>query len=287
MVIAPARARRPGAGRPEADESSNDVAGCPFCAGRESATPPETFAIGPPGRPADAPGWWVRVVPNKFPAFGPWSDEGDKTGLFARRAARGRQEVVVHSPRHVRTFSDLTGRELEQIADAWQNRAAAAREQGFPYVQALVNEGRAAGASLAHSHSQLFWLEEEPPLVAQERAAQEAEGGCVLCRVLAEELKQRIRIVDERDGLLLLCPFASRQPYEMVIVPRECTQDPFEGLGARRRSATPLRRDPPATRRGGARPAERVAARIRALAPGGRAPTCPSWPGSSSAQATS
>ena len=171
----------------------------------------------------------MRVVPNKFPAFGPWSDEGDKTGLFARRAARGRQEVVVHSPRHVRTFSDLTGREVEQIAGAWQSRAAAAREQGFPYVQALVNEGRAAGASLAHSHSQLFWLEEEPPLVAQERAAQEAEGGCVLCRVLAEELEQRIRIVDERDGLLLLCPFASRQPYEMVVVPRKCTQDPFEG----------------------------------------------------------
>jgi UDPglucose--hexose-1-phosphate uridylyltransferase len=190
-VIAPARAHRPGAGKPEADESANDVAGCPFCAGRESATPPETFAIGPPGRPADAPGWWVRVVPNKFPAFGPWSAEGDKTGLFARRAARGRQEVVVHSPRHVRTFSDLTGREVEQIADAWQSRAAAASEQGFPYVQALVNEGRAAGASLAHSHSQLFWLEEEPPLVAQERAAQKAEGGCVLCRVLAEELEQR------------------------------------------------------------------------------------------------
>jgi UDPglucose--hexose-1-phosphate uridylyltransferase len=216
VVIAPARARRPGAGRPEAEESGNDVAGCPFCAGRESATPPESFAIGPPGRPADAPGWWVRVVPNKFPAFGPWSDEGDKTGLFARRAARGRQEVVVHSPRHVRTFADLTGREVAQVADAWQDRAAAAREQGFSYVQALVNEGQAAGASLAHSH-------------AQERAAQETEGGCVLCRVLAEEVQQRIRIVDERDGLLLLCPFASRQPYEMVVVPRECTQDPFEG----------------------------------------------------------
>jgi len=174
-VIAPARAHRPGAARPDAKEPEDDVAGCPFCAGRESATPPETFAIGPPGRPADAPGWWVRVVPNKFPAFGPWSDEGDKGGLFARRAARGRQEVVVHSPRHVRTFSDLTGREVEQVAEAWQNRVATAKEQGFPYVQALINEGRAAGASLAHSHSQLFWLEEEPPLVAQERAAQAVE----------------------------------------------------------------------------------------------------------------
>jgi UDPglucose--hexose-1-phosphate uridylyltransferase len=229
VVIAPARARRPGAVRPQIADVEADVAGCPFCAGRESATPPETFAIGPPGRPADAPGWWVRVVPNKFPAFGPWSDEGDRTGLFARRAARGRQEVVVHSPRHVRTFADLTGREVEQVAEAWQNRAAAAKEHGFPYLQALLNEGREAGASLAHSHSQLVWLEGEPPLVAQERVAQEAEGGCVLCRVLAEEIEQRMRIVAERDGLLLLCPFAGRQPYEMLVVPRGHAEDPFDG----------------------------------------------------------
>jgi UDPglucose--hexose-1-phosphate uridylyltransferase len=227
-VIAPARARRPGAERRGSELEPDDIAGCPFCEGRESATPPETFALGPPGRPADAPGWRVRVVPNKFPAFGPWSDEADRpTGLFARRAARGRQEVVVHSPRHVRTFADLSVRELGWVAEAWQARALAAREQGFPYMQALLNEGAAAGASLQHSHSQLVWLAEEPPLVVQERLAQEAEGGCVLCRVLTEELEQRIRVVSERDGLVLLCPFAGRQPYELLVAPRECERDPF------------------------------------------------------------
>jgi UDPglucose--hexose-1-phosphate uridylyltransferase len=225
-VIAPARARRPGADRLAA-EPDDDVAGCPFCEGRERATPPETFALGPPGRAADAPGWRVRVVPNKFPAFGPWSDEGDRTGLFARRAALGRQEVVVHSPRHVRTLAELSSRELEYVAEAWQARAGAAREQGFPYVQPLINEGRAAGASIQHSHSQLVWLEEEPPLVDQERRAQDAEGGCVLCRVLAEEREQRIRLVAERDGLALLCPFAGRQPYELLVAPHECDRDPF------------------------------------------------------------
>jgi UDPglucose--hexose-1-phosphate uridylyltransferase len=234
-VIAPARARRPGAERRSSEPESDDIAGCPFCEGRESATPPETFALGPPGRPADAPGWRVRVVPNKFPAFGPWSDEADRAaGLFARRAARGRQEVVVHSPRHVRTLADLSVRELEWVAEAWQARATAAREQGFPCMQALVNEGAAAGASLQHSHSQLVWLAEEPPLVVQERETQAAEGGCVLCRVLADELEQRIRVVSERDGLVLLCPFAGRQPYELLVAPRECESDPFtsELLGA-------------------------------------------------------
>jgi UDPglucose--hexose-1-phosphate uridylyltransferase len=234
VVVAPARARRPGAPRAGAVEEADDRAGCPFCEGRESATPPETFALGPPGRPPDTPGWRVRVVPNKFPAFGPWPRGGDRPeGLFARRAAVGRQEVVVHSPRHVRSLADLGGRELALVAEAWQARAAAAREAGFAYVHALVNEGPGAGASLAHSHSQLVWLEGEPPLVAQER---EAHGGeeCVLCRVLAEERRQRMRVVEERDGLLLLCPFAGRQPYELLAAPLAHEPDAFAGasLGA-------------------------------------------------------
>jgi UDPglucose--hexose-1-phosphate uridylyltransferase len=234
-VVAPSRARRPGAPRPGAAEERDDVPGCPFCEGRERSTPPETFAIGPPGRAADTPGWRVRVVPNKFPAFGPWPRGGDRVdGLFARRAAVGRQEVVVHSPRHVRTIADLGLRELELVAEAWQARAATARDAGFPYVHALVNEGAGAGASLPHSHSQLVWLEGEPPLVADERRAQAEEDGCVVCRVLAEEREQRIRVVGERDGIVLLCPFAGRQPYEMLAAPLECEGDPFRSarLGA-------------------------------------------------------
>ena len=234
-MVAPSRARRPGAPRPGAEEERDDVAGCPFCEGRERSTPPESFAIGSPGRTPDTPGWRVRVVPNKFPAFGPWPRDGDRAeGLFARRAAVGRQEVVVHSPRHVRTIADLGVRELELVAQAWQARAAAAREVGFPYVHALVNEGAGAGASLPHSHSQLVWLEDEPPLVAQEGRAQEEEGGCVVCRVLTEEREQRIRVVEERDGIVLLCPFAGRQPYEMLAAPVECEGEPFTsaGLGA-------------------------------------------------------
>lgn len=227
-MVAPTRARRPGAPLPGAIGERDDPAGCPFCEGRESATPPETFALGPPGRPPDTPGWRVRVVPNKFPAFGPWPRDGDRPeSLFARRAAVGRQEVVVHSPRHLRTIADLGSRELELVADVWQARAAAAREAGFPYVHALVNEGAGAGASLAHSHSQLVWLEEEPPFVAQEREAQGAAGGCLLCRVLAEERERRIRVVEERDGMLLLCPFAGRQPYELLAAPLDCEADPF------------------------------------------------------------
>ena len=169
----------------------------------------------------------MRVVPNKFPAFGPWPEDGERAGLLARRAAVGRQEVVVHSPRHVLSLADLTVRELANVGGTWQARVETARAHGFPFVHALVNEGRGAGASLAHSHSQLVWLREEPPAVVQERAEQGAAGGCLLCRLLREELDQRIRVVAQRDGLVLLCPFAGRGPYEMLVAPLGCEADPF------------------------------------------------------------
>lgn len=204
-----------------------DASGCPFCEGREAATPPETFAVARPGRPADAAGWWVRVVPNKFPAFGPWPESGAGGGPFERVVAVGRQEVVVHTPRHASSLADLTARELGHVAAAWCSRAAAARAAGFPSVFALVNEGEAAGASLAHSHSQLIWLRGEPPLVEGERQAALADGSCLLCRMLAEERAKRVRVVYELDGFILLCPFAGRGPYEMLVAPLECREDPF------------------------------------------------------------
>jgi len=77
---------------------------CPFCEGHERETPPETFALGSPGRSPDTPGWQVRVVPNKYPAV-----EGET----------GRTEVVVHTPRHVTSVGDLEAPELELVAEAW------------------------------------------------------------------------------------------------------------------------------------------------------------------------
>src|SRR5438552_4070059 len=65
VVVAPGRARRPGASaRAELDRPTEDeLLSCPFCEGHEELTPPETFAIRPDGGAPDTPGWMVRVVP--------------------------------------------------------------------------------------------------------------------------------------------------------------------------------------------------------------------------------
>jgi UDPglucose--hexose-1-phosphate uridylyltransferase len=119
------------------------------------------------------------------------------------------------TPRHVRSFAELNEDEVDGVAVAWRERAGAAREAGFSYVHALLNEGREAGASLPHSHTQLAWLEEAPPAVQVERGG----GDCAVCRHLKAERASGERLVLERDGLVLLAAFGGRLPYELLIAP--------------------------------------------------------------------
>ena len=133
-------------------------------------TPPQTLVLPETGD------WQVRVVPNLYPAL-------------------ERQEVVVHSRRHIRSIAEAEDDELKLVAAAWQRRAADEPGNVFP----LINEGREAGASLAHSHSQLIWLPEPP----HERA------------------RPRGEVVLEREGVVASCPWASRVPYETVIAHAE------------------------------------------------------------------
>ncbi len=212
VAVAPGRSGRPGASAPPLEPPTvGELESCPFCEGREHRTPPEVLALPSEDREPDTPGWKVRVVPNKYPAF-------------------EHQEVVVHTPEHHRSLAELDAAQLELVAEAWRLRAATAREGGFPHPFAGVNEGRAGGASLMHSHSQLVWFREEPPVPAAEHSA----GSCRLCDYLKQERDEGIRIVEERNGLVLLCPYASRAPYECLVAPVEHESNGFASpsLGA-------------------------------------------------------
>jgi UDPglucose--hexose-1-phosphate uridylyltransferase len=131
----------------------------------------------------------VRVVPNLYPAF-------------------ERQEVVIHSPEHVRTIAELDDAQLEVVAQAWQQRALAVPG----YMHAILNEGRAAGGSLPHSHSQLVWLPGVPPEVEREQS-----GNVVL----------EGERIEEHEGVALLAPRAPRVPYELRIAPLRRETDPW------------------------------------------------------------
>jgi UDPglucose--hexose-1-phosphate uridylyltransferase len=111
----------------------------------------------------------------------------------------------------------LNSDEVEGVSVAWRERARAAWEAGFPYVHALLNEGREAGASLPHTHTQLAWLIEPPPAVVAEGNG----GACAVCRHVGAELASGERLILERDGLVLLAAYGGRLPYELLIAPIE------------------------------------------------------------------
>jgi UDPglucose--hexose-1-phosphate uridylyltransferase len=161
------------------------------------------FAVAPAGRQPDTPGWLVRVVPNLYPAF-------------------EHQEVIVHSPRHVRSLAELNDDELGAVATACSARLEACRVgEHWPYL--FVNEGQEAGASLPHSHSQLAWFPEAPPAVATE-LPNLTKGACALCAQLADDSLE----VAFDSAVTLRTAYAGRVPYEMLVAPLEHHATPSE-----------------------------------------------------------
>jgi len=196
----PGRAGRPGAiGR---TLRAGDPATCPFCEGNERLTPPELAVYGRDRGAADGPGWTVRVVPNKFPAF-----EG--------------QEVVIHGPHHATALADLAPGVLETTAAAWLDRRRHHRAAGARHLLVAVNEGAAAGASLEHSHSQIVPFADPPPVIGRELEAFAA--GCPLCEPPSN-------VVYRENGLISFCPPWARMPYETWIAPAaHQRRAPFDG----------------------------------------------------------
>ena len=90
----------------------------------------------------------------------------------------------------------------------------------------IVNEGAPAGASLPHSHAQLYALPFVPAQVARERERftayfERTQGRNLLADLLQEEVRGRERLVAVDDEAVVICPFASRMPYELMVIPRK------------------------------------------------------------------
>ena len=96
---------------------------CPFCPGREAMTPPEILSYRQNGGAPNAPGWDIRVVPNKFPALqveGTLDREGE--GLFDRMNGIGAHEVIIETPDHKKTLATMTEPEIERVLWAYRER---------------------------------------------------------------------------------------------------------------------------------------------------------------------
>ena len=231
-IVAGDRADRPGGGFSVEPRAPLDPSTDPFLDGHEDRTPPEVYARRPSGGEPDTPGWTVRVVPNLYPALseGDLADTEDplargrgEPDLFASRPAVGGHEVIVNAPQPVTSVVELDVAQLEQAMDVWRERMRA--HDGAAYGHVIVNEGREAGASLPHTHAQLYALPFVPAAVARERErftayAERTHGRNLLEDLVQEEVRLRERLVDYDSEAVAIAPFASRVPFQLQVVPR-------------------------------------------------------------------
>jgi len=225
VIIATERARRPAEPHPPAPPATPGRL-CPFCPGHEDKTPHEVYASGRPGDAPDAPGWRVRVVPNRFPALRIEGEDGRQAdGIYDRMNGIGAHEVIIETPEHGRQLADLADAELTDVLAAMKARVLdLAKDARFRYVVLFKNHGRTAGASVEHSHSQLIALPVVPRQVQEEiegaRRHHDLKERCIFCDIVAQERKERVRLVHENEAFVAFAPYAPRSPFETWIAPR-------------------------------------------------------------------
>jgi UDPglucose--hexose-1-phosphate uridylyltransferase len=219
VVVSVDRAERPAAFAPRTASVQADTSRpCPFCPGNEESTPPALETYGSSGS------WLVRVVPNLYPAF-----EGDQPfvvehrgPIFTQATAGGIHEVLVLSPDHGggwdRISEEQAGLVMAAIRDRIEEHSAI---PGLRYSQAIVNAGREAGASVEHPHGQLLGMSFVPRELAEEQAGfARFAGRCLLCTTVDAEENARHRVVYADERVLVVCPFWSGTPFEMLVIPR-------------------------------------------------------------------
>jgi UDPglucose--hexose-1-phosphate uridylyltransferase len=224
--VAGARAERPGGELRAEPAAAIDPREDPFAEGNEDRTPPEVCAVRPGGGPPNTPGWTVRVVPNLYPALSAESPDpapDANPDLFWAGPARGDHEVIINAPDPVVSLADLRVEQVVGAVDVWRERMLAHGDAS--YVHLIVNERREAGASLPHTHAQLYALGFVPADVARERErfgayTNRTMGGNLLADLVREEVRRRERIVAIDEEAVAMAAFAGRVPFHLMIAPR-------------------------------------------------------------------
>jgi UDPglucose--hexose-1-phosphate uridylyltransferase len=226
VIIATDRARRPNDFIREPVPTIPSGRICPFCPGNESKTPPEVLAYRN-GSGANQPGWSLRVVPNKFPVLGIEGDlDRQGEGMFDKMQGIGAHEVVIESPDHLLSMTDLSEKALEQVLWAFRDRMHDLKnDRRLRYVLLFKNQGEAAGATLEHTHSQLIALPVVPKRVQEEihgaKKYHKFKERCLYCDLIRQETKAAARIVTETDRFVVMEPYAARFPFETWILPKQ------------------------------------------------------------------
>lgn len=200
---------------------------CAFCTGNEKQTPPEIYAFRAAESRPDSPGWWIRTVPNKYPALRIEGQIEKNMGtVFSSMNGIGCHEVIVESPEHDKPLALLPVTQVKEVLQMYRQRLLdLSKDKRFKYIIIFENHGADAGASLEHPHSQLIATPMIPVHVATElRCADnfftDMGGECIFDAVINEELRESRRVIFQNPSFICIAPYASKYPYEMLILPK-------------------------------------------------------------------
>lgn len=219
------------------DEESPLVtdAPCPYCPGNDSALPPVILSL-----PLEGKRGQIRVFPHPAPLY---SVEGEADrradGFYDKMSPVGAHEVIIETPEHSSSLPARPETAIASLLESWALRIADLKQdRRFKYVTVFRNRGDLSGQQIRHPHSELTATTFIPRRILYElRASQEyftRKERCVICDIARQEEQEGTRVVDVSRQYLALCPFASRVPYELWILPRY-HQSSFETDLLRRR----------------------------------------------------
>lgn len=193
---------------------------CPFCPGNETLTPkPITEVRDPAGR------WSVRVFHDRAPIFHIEGEPGRRgEGMFDRMNTLGAHEIVVATPQHGVTLAELPAEQVVKVVEVCRDRILdLKRDRRFRYVSLFKNQAEPSPTAQGHSHSQIIATPVLPTLLEAEfRWSLDhflKKDRCIFCDIIKQETQEEKRIVDQNANFIALCPFASRTPYEMWVLP--------------------------------------------------------------------
>jgi UDPglucose--hexose-1-phosphate uridylyltransferase len=134
--------------------------------------------------------------------------------------------VVIENPGHHLRLSQLGDGNVAEVLRAFVSRLAdLKKDRRFRYVSVFRNQGKLAGQDPDHPHSQITATPFIPRRIVYElRSLQRyfaLKERCLICDITQQEISKQVRTVEWDDEFVGFCPFASRVPYEIWILPLE------------------------------------------------------------------
>lgn len=212
-------------------EIDEEIKNCPFEYPQKSGNGEPLLAFDGSGNRIDdlsalTDKWFLQIIPNKNPALEIHYNNcpvAEQNGPFQNLNAVGFHEVVITRD-HKRTIANLTEQEIKTLLTAYKTRYIELSDKKcLKYILIFHNNGKDAGASVNHPHSQILATPIIPPDVGRSLNGcgiyAEKYKKCVHCETIEWELKQSERIIYQNSKFVAFCPYASHFNFEIRIFP--------------------------------------------------------------------